>query len=144
VQLLVAGKYAAVEQMFNQQMKDALPITGLVAAVSPELKPMGAFEQTGKASAQKAGEYTVVIVPAYFEKGALDFTISFDGAWQIGGLYMKPGQKPKTTPAAAPATGPAAAQKPAQTPEERAREAVALLVAENYEGLFAMFTPDMQ
>lgn len=94
VELLVAGKYAAVEQMFNQQMKDALPITDLVAAVSPELKHMGAFEQTGKASVQKAGEYTVVVQSAYFEKGALDFTISFNSIGQIGGLYMKPGQSP--------------------------------------------------
>ena len=39
---------------------------------------------------------------------------------------------------------PAAAQTPAKPPEERARAAVALLVAENYEGLFAMFTPEMQ
>jgi hypothetical protein len=144
VELLVAGKYAAVEQMFNQQMKDALPITDLVAAVSPELKHMGAFEQTGKASVQKAGEYTVVVQSAYFEKGALDFTISFNSIGQIGGLYMKPGQKPKTTPAAALAVAPAAVQTPAKPPEERAREAVALLVAEHYEGLYAMFTPDMQ
>ena len=122
-------------------MKDALPITSLVGAVSPELKHMGAFEQTGKASVQRSGEYTVVVQPAYFEKGALDFTISFDGAGQIGGLFMKPGQKPKAAGAAAASGKSVSATK---SPEEIARKAVALLTEEKYEELFAMFTPQMQ
>jgi hypothetical protein len=133
VELLAASKYAAVEQMFNQQMKDALPITSLVGAVAPELKRVGAYEQCGKASVQKMGEYTVVQVPGYFEKGALIFTISFDAAGQIAGLYLKPGEKPKP-----------AAPQAAKPPGERAREVVALLVAEKYENLYEMSTPEVQ
>ena len=39
---------------------------------------------------------------------------------------------------------PAAAQSSIKSPEERAREAVALLLAEKYESLYATFTPEMQ
>src|SRR5271157_3879329 len=96
VELLVAGKYGAVQQMFSQEMVEALPLSTLMSTVAPEVKPLGKLVETGKASVQRMGEFTVVVVPAYFEKGALDFTISFNGSGQIAGLYMKPGQKPKT------------------------------------------------
>ncbi len=136
VELLVAGKYGAVQQMFSQEMKDALPVGTLMSTVAPETKVRGKYQETGKASVQRMGEHTVVLMPAYFEKGALDFTISFNGSGQISGLYLKPGQKPKAAPAAA--------QKPAQTPEERAREAVGWLMAEKYESLYEASTAEMQ
>ncbi|MGD0580330.1 MAG: alpha/beta fold hydrolase [Bryobacteraceae bacterium] len=140
VEMLAAGKYAAVHQMFSQEMQDGLPVGTLMGTVAPVVKPLGKLLETGKASVQRMGENTVVIVPAYFEKGALDYTVTFNGSGQIAGLWMKPGQKPKTAPAVAPA----AVQKTAQTPEERAREVVALLLAEKYESLYEMSTPEMQ
>ena len=143
VRLVVAGDYKTLYDAFTPEMQKALPVEAMQAKVGPSVKPLGKLVEMRKASVTKAGEYSVVVLPAKFEMMWIDFTISVNEAGKIGGLFMKPGQEPKAA-AEAPAPSPAAKSAPGKSPEERAREVLAMTVAENWEGLYATFTPEMQ
>ena len=94
VTLLLDEKYDALYAIFTPTMQGAITAEGLKTKVGTSIKALGKLQEVGKPSTSKAGEFTVVVLPAKFEMAAIDFTVSVDPAGLIGGLFMRPGQSP--------------------------------------------------
>jgi hypothetical protein len=91
---LVDGKYDDLYQSFSPEMRAALPVAALKSGVGPQVNALGKLLETRPPAIQQIGGNTVLIVPAKFQAMWIDFTISVNGAGQVCGLYMKPGQAP--------------------------------------------------
>ena len=91
---LVDGKYDELYQSFSPDLRAALPVEALKSGVGPQVNALGKLLGTRKPAIQRIGGNTVLIVPAKFQSLWIDFTISVNGAGQVAGLYMKPGQAP--------------------------------------------------
>jgi dienelactone hydrolase len=91
---LVDGKYDELYRSFSAEMRAALSLEALKSSVGPQVNALGKLLETGKPAIQQIGGNTVLTVPAKFQALWIDFTISVNGAGQVSGLYMKPGQAP--------------------------------------------------
>ncbi len=91
---LVDSKYDELFQSLSAEMRAALPVEALKSRVGPQVQALGKLIETRKPAIQQIGGNTVLIVPAKFQATWIDFTISVNGAGQVSGLYMKPGQPP--------------------------------------------------
>jgi len=91
---LVDGKYDEIYQSFSADMRAALSLEALKSQVGPQVSALGKLIETRKPAIQQIGGNTVLIVPAKFQTLWIDFTISVNGAGQVAGLFMKPGQAP--------------------------------------------------
>ncbi|MGA2156363.1 MAG: alpha/beta fold hydrolase, partial [Bryobacteraceae bacterium] len=91
---LVDGKYDELYQSFSADMRAALSLEALKSQIGPQVSAFGKLIETRKPAIQQIGGNTVLIVPAKFQTLWIDFTISVNGAGQVAGLFMKPGQAP--------------------------------------------------
>ena len=91
---LVDGKYDEIYQSFSADMRAALSLEALKSQVGPQVSAFGKLIETRRPAIQEIGGNTVLIVPAKFQTLWIDFTISVNGAGQVSGLFMKPGQAP--------------------------------------------------
>jgi len=91
---LVDGKFDELYQSFSPEMHAAVSLEALKSSVAPQVGAFGKLIEVRKpSSVQQSGGNTVMIVPAKFQALWIDFTISVNGAGQVSGLYMKPGQE---------------------------------------------------
>lgn len=86
--LLNKGDYAEVHTMFDEQMKEGLPVESM-GQLTPLIEEAGSFEQVDKFSIEeKDGIYVTVLVAKYNEKKRI-YTISFNEDEEVVGLFMK-------------------------------------------------------
>jgi uncharacterized protein len=89
VDLLLAGKYAALVERFAPQMRTVLPEEKLRQAAQ-SLAPMGAVKNILEPQVQVGQGMTVVIVPVDFEKMGVNIQITLDGERRIAGMFIRP------------------------------------------------------
>jgi hypothetical protein len=87
---LVAGRWAAVCAQFGPAVAARLDPDGLAAAWAQVIGMAGEFERRGAPSAARAGDYTVVDVPLFFEAGERTGRVSYDQDARVAGLFFLP------------------------------------------------------
>ena len=87
---LVAGRWAAVCAQFGPAVAARLDPAGLAAAWAQVIGMAGEFERQGEPSAARAGDYTVVDVPLFFEAGERTGRVSYDQEARVAGLFFLP------------------------------------------------------
>src|ERR1700761_4565377 len=87
---LVAGRWAAACAQFGAAVAARLDPPGLAAAWAQVVGMVGEFERHGEPSAYRAGDFTVVDVPLFFEAGERTGRISYDQDARVAGLFFLP------------------------------------------------------
>lgn len=86
--LLNEGNYEAVFEQFDDVMQEGLPVVAM-GELTPIIKESGEFEGIDKASVEeKDGIFTTVSRAKYSDKNRI-YTISFNEADEIAGLFIK-------------------------------------------------------
>jgi len=85
-ELINAGDYSGVEQLFNKQMSTALPLNKATAFFANMKTQFGNIQKLDEPR-QSAG-WTVF--PAHFERGLLDLSLALDDENKIAGVTFKP------------------------------------------------------
>lgn len=88
VGLLNDGKNEDVHAMFDEIMKEGLPVRD-IEQLTPFIEQSGKFEKVNKSSIEESnGVYVIVLAVNYSEENRI-YTISFNEEEEIAGLYMK-------------------------------------------------------
>jgi len=103
VDAMLARDFGKVTAQFDETMKAALPGDTLASGWDRTMAQAGKLVSRRRATEEKRGAYTVVVIACQFEKAALDITITFNAAGQIAGMQMRPPVVPWTPPPYAPA-----------------------------------------
>ncbi len=90
---LAAGRWAAVCAQFGPAVAARLDPSGLAAAWAQVIGMAGEFERRGEPSAYRAGDYTVVDVPLFFEAGERTGRVSYDQDARVAGLFFLPTER---------------------------------------------------
>jgi hypothetical protein len=90
---LAAGRWAAVCAQFGPAVAARLDPSGLAAAWAQVIGMAGEFERRGAPMAYRAGDYTVVDVPLFFEAGERTGRVSYDQAARVTGLFFLPTER---------------------------------------------------
>jgi hypothetical protein len=90
---LVAGRWAAVCAQFGPAVAARLDPAGLAAAWAQVIGLAGQFERRGEPAAARAGDYTVVDVPLFFEAGERTGRVSYDQDARVAGLFFLPTER---------------------------------------------------
>lgn len=80
--------YEAVYEQFNQTMKAGLPVEEM-KGLGPVIEASGEFEAFDDAAVELNEGYYVVVLVGKYSNDKRVFTISFNEADEIGGLYIK-------------------------------------------------------
>lgn len=81
--------YAVAVDMMDETMAEALPADRLAEVWEPIAEKAGAFVEYSKEAVTGKDGWGVAVVVAKYEFGSVQFTLSFDGDMQLGGLYLK-------------------------------------------------------
>jgi dienelactone hydrolase len=92
VDLLLAGKYAAVVERFNPKMKEGLPADQLQIGAE-RLKGFGALTKILPAEPSTVNAMDVVVVPLAYERLTVEVLVTFEKTGQVAGLYFRPRMK---------------------------------------------------
>lgn len=86
---LLKGDYAAAHAAFTDEMKKALPADVLPAAMR-QIHAMGALKAVLAPELAQVQGMTVVVLPAEFERAAINFQVTINQAGQVAGMYFRP------------------------------------------------------
>lgn len=100
---LIGEQYQALWDASTPAMQQAAPVSMWLEKAGPAITALGKPLEFGAARLSQAGALTLVVLPAKFEKGPIEFVVSVDAQGKIAGLFMRPPQ----TEAAAAAPPPA-------------------------------------
>jgi uncharacterized protein len=87
--LLLAGRYSALEEMFTPEMRAQLTEDVLRSQIAPQMRSLGAVEQTGEPVIQPAGSLMVAVINVKFSSAAIDWRFSVDRQGKIAGLFFQ-------------------------------------------------------
>ena len=89
INLLLAGKYAELEEMFTPEMQAQLTEQVLRTQIGRQIRALGAVERIGEPVTQTSGQLTLAVVNVKFSQTAIDwrFTVNQDG--KIAGLFFQ-------------------------------------------------------
>lgn len=82
------GNYEAVHIMFNDEMKNGLPVEDM-EELGGIIEGAGDFEKIDKSAVEKQDEYYVTVLDAKYSEKNHVYTISFNDDEEIVGLYIK-------------------------------------------------------
>jgi|SRR5690625_4402993 len=86
--LLNEGDYEAAFELFNEEMKQGLPVSAM-KQLTPIIEESGSYQEIDKASVEeKDGLYVSVLRAKYSEKNRV-YTITFDSNDEVAGLFLK-------------------------------------------------------
>ena len=86
--LLNEGDYEAAFELFNEEMKQGLPVSAM-EQLTPIIEESGSYQEIDKASVEeKDGLYVSVLRAKYSEKNRV-YTITFDSNDEVAGLFLK-------------------------------------------------------
>jgi hypothetical protein len=105
VKLMVEGRFEAIADRFNQQMKEALPSKKLADTWKPLSEQLGAFEQEVRTQQGQEAGFDVVLVTCRFRNAEVNVRVAFDPSGRVSGFSILPASGPGAPPAAVPAPG---------------------------------------
>jgi dienelactone hydrolase len=91
--LLLAGRYSDLEEMFTAEMRSQLTDEVLRGQIGPQIRALGTAEKPGEPAIEAAGSATVAVIRVKFSSATIDwrFTVNPDG--KIAGLFFQPGEQ---------------------------------------------------
>jgi len=90
VDLLLSEKYADLEGMFAQNLKDSLKLDALTK-LGGQIHSWGAAQNIGAPSVRTAGSSSVVVIPVTFAAQNLNVQMGINSAGLITGFFALPG-----------------------------------------------------
>ena len=81
-------KYDEIEAMISEDLKKQLT-ADKIKEVWNSLKRRGKYESISKIIFQEKKDYVVVVTVAKYEKGNIQFTLSFNKDMKLVGIYLK-------------------------------------------------------
>lgn len=87
---LLSEQYQALWDASTPVMQKRASAEDWKTKAGPPVKALGKLIEFGSAKVSQAGGITMVILPARFEKAAVDFTVSIDADGKIAGLFIRP------------------------------------------------------
>lgn len=81
-------KYDEIEAMISEDLKKQLT-ADKIKEVWNSLKSRGKYESISKIIFQEKKDYVVVVTVAKYEKGNIQFTLSFNKDMKLVGIYLK-------------------------------------------------------
>jgi len=97
VDLLLSEKYADLEGMFAQNLKDSLKLDALTK-LGGQIHSWGAAQNIGAPSVRTAGSSSVVVIPVTFAAQNLNVQMGINSAGLITGFFALPGASPGSVP----------------------------------------------
>lgn len=91
---MVAGEYAKIEALYDDNMAAALPPGKLATAWQSLISEVGDFQSIGDTRIDDAGGQKIVTVVCKFEKAELEARVAFDGSGKLAGLVFRAHQAP--------------------------------------------------
>lgn len=85
---LDSGKYEEIEATMTDEMKAAVTSEKLEEVWSG-FKKLGKYDSISKIVFQEKNNYAVVVAIAKFEKGKVQFTLSYDTDMKLAGFFVK-------------------------------------------------------
>jgi fermentation-respiration switch protein FrsA (DUF1100 family) len=89
---MAAGRFDDVYGRFDQKMRAALPAAKLAAGWNAVRQASGAFDAIVSTSTRSQDGYQIAVVTCAFERTNVDVQVVFNGAGEIAGLAMRPGE----------------------------------------------------
>jgi len=86
VELINASNYSGVENLFNKEMSQALPLEKATEFFAGLNEQVGKIQKLG----EPKGNGEAMVFPVHCERGMLDMTLALDDENKIAGLYFKP------------------------------------------------------
>jgi hypothetical protein len=96
--LLLAGNYPDLSQMFTADMKKALPEEAL-AKIGAQIKSWGAVEKIGDPSPRQVGPNTILDFPSTFASHNIIFRFIVNRDGLVAGMFQLPGETTWQRPA---------------------------------------------
>ena len=93
VDLLVKEEFESATGLFDQTMKNAMPVEKLQQTWTGLLGQVGRFKKQIGTRDQKVQQYDIIFVTCEFEQATLDVKVVFDSAKKIAGLFFLPSQQ---------------------------------------------------
>ncbi|MFC1558204.1 DUF3887 domain-containing protein [candidate division KSB1 bacterium] len=90
VELLVAEDFNEAAKMFDDKMREALPVEKLQKTWEGLISQMGSFQKELSAEAEEVKGNKLVVVKCQFEKSAIDIRVVFNKAKKVSGLWFAP------------------------------------------------------
>jgi hypothetical protein len=84
------GRWEDILEQFDETMRQKADPARSAAGWAHMIGMFGSLERTGEPSAFRAGDYTSVRIPLYFEAGEADGRVTFDQAGRVAGLFIRP------------------------------------------------------
>lgn len=88
ITLLNEYKYEEVHAMFDEKMKEALPVTAM-AELTPVIEESGDFKEIDKTSVEKKDDNYISVLVAKYSNDNRIFTISYNDKKEVIGLFIK-------------------------------------------------------
>jgi len=85
-----SGRWDDLLEQLDEKMREKLDAARLAAGWAHMIGMFGSLERTGEPFALRAGDYTSVRIPLYFEAGEADGRVTFDEAGRVAGLFIRP------------------------------------------------------
>lgn len=98
VDLLIAGKYPDLEQMFAANLKESMKLDAL-EKLGAQVKAWGAPENIGAPEVRKAGTNNVVTIAVKFPTQNINILMGVNSAGELSQFFMRPGDVPWQRPA---------------------------------------------
>lgn len=86
--LLNDRNYEDLHTMFNEEMKESLPVSDLIQ-LNAVMDEAGQFQNIDRSSVEEKDGYYVTVVVGNYSENKRIFTISYDDQDEIAGLYIK-------------------------------------------------------
>ena len=93
IEMVEQKEFDKAEEMFNSEMKKALPVKKLAEVWTGLLSQLAAYKGQGSTRTEKVKQYDVVHVTCEFEKGTVDARIAFDSEKKIAGFWIFPAEE---------------------------------------------------
>src|SRR5690606_2713128 len=89
---MAAGRFDEVYERFDQKMRAALPAAKLAAGWNAVRQASGSFDSVVSTATSTREGYEIAVVTCAFERTNVEVQVVFNGAGEIAGLAMRPGQ----------------------------------------------------
>lgn len=89
IRLLDEGDYAALMDTMDDTLREAMTEEDWAETWQPLAQELGALTGVERHSLVEKDGFAVDVAKAQYENGALTFTLSYDTAYRLAGIYMK-------------------------------------------------------
>jgi dienelactone hydrolase len=91
--LILAGRYSDLQEMFTPEMRSQLTEEKLRTQIGPQIRALGAAEKPGEPALETTGSMTVAVIRVKFASSTIDWRFTVNAEGKIAGLLFQPGEQ---------------------------------------------------